>query len=172
MNCVSEFLADNYDELLMVAKRYVGNDAGDLLNDLCLHYLTSDDQRLEKLCREGDLMKYMCRSLAICGFSKTTPFYYKYKKCNENIARNYPQALLRNKEPEVKKEIDYTEDVNFINSILRELDWFDAQVFTIYYMHNHSLKTLSDGTGISKSTLYTSIKKAEKEIKEIIKRLG
>ena len=83
MRCVSLFIENNYNYLLNLSNRAVGIDfGGDLLNDLTLAYL-EDDEKYEPLCIRGELMKYICRSIAICGFSKSTRFYYKYK----NITR-------------------------------------------------------------------------------------
>jgi len=171
MSCVRKFFEDNYDELLKVATRYVKENGGDLLNDLAIFYLEKPNEKLEEMCKNGELMSYICRTMAICGFSKTTRYYYKYLKHREKLV-NYPLALLRTKEEVIENEREPKETLDFINSILQEIDWFESEVFRIYYMHNHSLKTLSDATGISKSTLYNALKKAQEEIKEKVKRLG
>ena len=168
MSCVTKFFEDNYDELLKVATRYVKGNGGDLLHDLAIFYLEDPKPKLEAMCKDGELMSYICRTMAICGFSKTTRYYYKYLKHRELLV-NYPVALLRNKEEVVENEYNTTETINYINTILQEMDWFEAEVFRIYYLHNHSLKTLSDATGISKSTLYNALRKAQEEVKEKVK---
>ena len=63
------------------------------------------------------------------------------------------------KENDVDNEYDNTELIAYINSILLTIDWFDAEVFRIYYTQSHSLKTLSNATGIS-STLYNASESA------------
>ena len=95
MSCLSKFFEKNYEELLSVATRYVGDLGGDLLNDLCVLYLEDQEDKMEAMCERGELMPYICRTLAICGFSKTTRFYYKYKKHQEKIADNYPHRYRR-----------------------------------------------------------------------------
>jgi RNA polymerase sigma factor (sigma-70 family) len=154
MSCVRKFFEDNYDELLVVATRYVKGYGGDLLNDLALFYLEEPKPKLEEMCKDGELMSYICRTMAICGFSKTT---------------RYPLALLQTKEEVVENENEKKETLDYINSILQEMDWFSSEVFRIYYLHNHSLKTLSNATGISKSTLYNALRKAQEEVKEKVK---
>ena len=168
MTCVHKFFEDNYDELVRVARRYVRDYAHDLVHDLALFYLEEDRPNLQAMCEKGELMSYICRTMAICGFSKTTRFYYKYKKHREPIV-NLPLAMLANKENDVDNEYDTTELIAYINSILLTIDWFDAEVFRIYYTQSHSLKTLSNATGISKSTLYNALKKAQEQIKEKVK---
>ena len=168
MSCISKFFEENYEDLLKVSKRYVSGYGGDLLHDLALYYLEEPRPHLEKMCKDGDLMKYICRTMAICSFSKTTRFYYKYKKYSENIV-NYPPSLLKSVDENVENEYDTSETIKYINTILHEMDWFNAEVFRIYYLHSHSLNTLSNATGISKSTLYLALKKAQKEVKEKVK---
>tara|TARA_R110001583_G_scaffold195289_2_gene371510 strand:- start:1023 stop:1559 length:537 start_codon:yes stop_codon:yes gene_type:complete len=168
MSCVRLFFEENYEELLKVSKRYVQGYGGDLLHDLAVYYLEEPRPLLEELCKKGELKKYICRTMAICSFSKTTRFYYKYKKHTEKIV-NYPAFLLKSVEDNVEKEYDTAKTMKHINSILQDMDWFNAEVFRIYYLHSHSLKTLSNATGISKSTLYNALKKAQEEVKEKIK---
>tara|TARA_R110000796_G_scaffold76294_1_gene170775 strand:+ start:2391 stop:2942 length:552 start_codon:yes stop_codon:yes gene_type:complete len=171
MSCIHKFFEENYDHILQIAQIKVGEDAGDLINDLCLSYL-EDAERITPICERGELMSYICRTIAICGFSKTSRFYYKYKKANELISRNFPQALLRNEEQIVDNVRDIDKELEVAYGILQDVSWFDAEVFRIYYLHNHSLKTLSDATGISKSTLYKSIQNTQDYLKENSKRIG
>jgi len=174
MNCISSFIQVNYDYLLSVSNRYVGVEFGsDLLNDLTLTYLENED-KYRPICERGELMKYVCRSMAICGFSKSSRFYYKYKKHNEKIARRYPIEILRETEDaySVTKQKDIDHKVSDAFSILEEIRWFDAEVFKSYYLHSHSLKTLSDATGIPKNTLYKSIQAAKEHLKENRERIG
>jgi len=160
LECINKFFEENYDYLIGVAKGRVGEHAGDLVNDLYLEYLDNPD-RFNEICERGELMKYICRTLAICSFSKTTRFYYKYKKDNTKISRYFPLVLLRNEDQYVHNEIDVNAAIDKVSCILQELPWFDREVFKIYHQHNHSLKTLSDVTKISKSTLHFSLQKTE-----------
>ena len=167
------FINSNYDYLLGLANRYVGEEyGGDLLNDLFLIYLGGDTKH-EEMCERGELMKYICRTLAICGFSKSSRFYYKYKKHRERHADRYPVEILResyNEESEPnKKEVE--SQIHMVFSILEEVRWFDANVFKSYYLHSHSLRTLSDATGIPKNTLYKSIQKAKTHLQENTERI-
>ena len=173
MGCISNFIDKNYDYLLNVSNRYVGIDyGGDLLNDLTLVYL-EDEEKYTQICERNELMSYICRSMAICGFSKSSRFYYKYKKHNEKIARRYPIEILK----AIDDQYSYTTQIDIENQIedafriLQEIRWFDAEVFKSYYLHSHSLKTLSDATGINKNTLYQSIQTAKDHLKENRKRI-
>ena len=170
MSCIKLFFEQNYDYLIEVARGRVGEDAGDLVNDLCLNYI-EDEEKILPICERGELMKYICRTLAICGFSKTSRYYYKYKKSGEKIAKNYPQVLLRNSDQDVENVQDIDMELTLGGCILQEVTWFDAEVFRIYHLHNHSLQTLSNATGISKSTIYKSIQDTKTYLKENSKRI-
>ncbi len=174
MNCIGSFVKTNYDYLLGVSNGYVGVEFGaDLLNDLTLTYL-ENEEKYRPICERGELMKYVCRSLAICGFSKSSRFYYKYKKHQEKIAKRYPIDIIRETEDAYSstKQKDIEQQVAEAFSILEEIRWFDAEVFKSYYLHSHSLKTLSDATGIPKNTLYKSIQTAKAHLKENSERIG
>ena len=173
MSCVTAFIEENYDYLLNVANVYVGQDfGGDLLNDLTIVYL-EDENKYESLCLEGDLMKYVCRTLAICKFSVSTPFYYKYKKYQENISYRYPIEIVKDKTDESSEESDdeIQRQLAHTFTLLKEIRWFDAEVFKSYYLHEHSLKTLSDATGISKSTIQLSLQTTKEYLQENSKRV-
>ena len=171
MSCIKEFIAEHYDYLLGVANHHVGEDlGGDLLNDLCAVYLKESPEHVE-LCKSGELFKYVCKTLSICGFSKTSTFYYKYKKHQEVEVQDYRierHPIEINEQSSNSK--DLSKQLTLAFSILDELKWFEASLFKAYYLHEHTLKTLSDATGIKKSTIAKSVKQAERKAKEKVKR--
>lgn len=174
MSCVSNFIETNYQYLLDMSNRYVGeNYGGDLLNDLTLTYL-ENIEKYESICKRGELMSYTSRSMAICGFSSNSRFYYKYKKHTEKLARRYPVHILASTEDDysITNQKDVDEQITEAFIVLKEIRWFDAEVFKSYYLHSHSLKSLSDATGINKNTLYQSIQKAKNYLKKNQKRIG
>ena len=173
MSCIREFIEEHYDYLLGVAEHHVGEDlGGDLLNDLCAVYLKESPAHVE-LCASGGLFKYVCKTLSISGFSKTSTFYYKYKKHQETEVRS---RRIENHQPEEEQlptlTKDNTTELTMAFSILDELKWFDATIFKAYYLHDHSLNSLANATGIKRSTIYQSIKKAESYVKEKVQRAG
>jgi|TARA_R110002020_G_scaffold201828_2_gene404700 hypothetical protein len=172
MSCIKDFITEHYDYLLGVANHHVGEDlGGDLLNDLFTVYLKESPEHVE-LCRSGELFKYVCKTLSICGFSKTSTFYYKYKKHQEVEVQDYRierHPIEINEHSSKSKDI--SKQLTLAFSILDELKWFEASLFKAYYLHNHTLKSLSDATGIKKSTIAKSVKKAERKAKENVERV-
>jgi hypothetical protein len=74
-------------------------------------------------------------------------------------------------------EYDYEADQEFetrleiIDTALSDnsdIDWFDRQLFKVYHTEDHSLTSLSQATGISRSACYNSIRKLKRTIKNKI----
>jgi len=172
MSCVRRYLTENYNHLYRLARKYVGSDlAGDLLNDLCLNYLNENDHA-EQLCERGELGAYLNRTMQICGFSSSSPFYKKYKKHTEKEARGLPMEIFRNVEQDEEKNIvDIENQIEGVFHILQEIRWIDAEIFKAYYLHEHSLNTLSDATGISRHTIYKAVKTAQAYCEENRERI-
>lgn len=164
MTCVDRYLSENYDHLYRLARKYVGEQyAGDLLNDMCLTHLSSD--KAEALCERGELGRYINRSMQICGFSQTSPFYKKYKKHHEKETGNMPMDVLPAEDVQNnEEELEY--QIQQVFTILHGVRWLDRELFKVYYLHEHSLNTLSNATGISKDTIYKSVKTAREYLQK------
>jgi len=89
------------------------------------------------------------------------------------MAHDYPLVLLK-EESALANETNYKEIENQIGEvfcILQEIRWFDAEVFKAYHLHSHSLKTLSNATGINKNTIYKAIKAAKNHLQKNTQRI-
>lgn len=163
--CLQQFLSDHYDYLSRLCCGYVGEDLGDdLMHDLCVNVIENNKDKFSELCERGELMYYLLGIIRINAFSTTTRFYYKYKKHKEHET----VVAIHNVQPQ-------THDTNIdawtsrrmadAHKMLEGLSWFDAEVFKIYYLHSHSLKTLSNATGISRTTINQALGRARRHIK-------
>jgi predicted DNA-binding protein YlxM (UPF0122 family) len=56
------------------------------------------------------------------------------------------------------------------NEALDKAYWFDAQLLRVYIEENHSIQSLHNATGISNSTIWTSMKKTKTYIKDYVKQ--
>ena len=173
MSLLHTWIEENYAYLIRVANRYVGRGlAADLIGDLCVVYLENPDKYIGMIDR-NEMMRYVCRTIHICSFSKKSRFYYKYKKHDEQMAHDYPLVLLKDNATETD-QINHQEIENQIDEvfcILQEIRWVDAEVYKAYHLHSHSLSTLSDATGISKNTIYKAIKTAQAHLEENTQRI-
>jgi hypothetical protein len=86
--------------------------------------------------------------------------YYTYQVYLDSYTKPTYQQPFKEEEEKTKKQ-QTEKRLKFVDKKLKELkekgEWFDAQVFTIYYLDNHSLNTLAKATDISRSTLHKSI---------------
>jgi RNA polymerase sigma-70 factor (ECF subfamily) len=55
------------------------------------------------------------------------------------------------------------------NEALDQTYWFDAQLLRVYLDDGHSIQSLHNATGISNSTIWTSMKKTKQHVKEYVK---
>ena len=67
-----------------IAKDSNDTDLFDLEQDTYIQLLEKDDDIIEKLYEDGQLMWYVTRILLNNIHSKTSPFYYRYKKNKVN----------------------------------------------------------------------------------------
>jgi DNA-directed RNA polymerase specialized sigma24 family protein len=170
VNCIECFVRDFYDDIKKICLAQVGEKyAEDLTHDIILVLLTREDDKYSGMCERNELLWYLIRWIKLCHYSKTTRFYYKYKRWAENVTFEYPMNAVGNL-PDTFQEMNYKEQLAEIEKLLEDIYWFEAELFKIYYLHNHSINTLTNATGISRKTIQISIKKAKDYIEEKIKR--
>ena len=160
MTCVEAFINENYDKLREIAVRCVGQNGDDLLQDMCLDLVQCETDKYEAMCERGELIYYVQRWLYLCAYSKTTRYYYKYRKWKERLTFDYPLNAVGNM-PDSYEELNHKEQLAAIEKLLESCYWFDAEIFRIYYLHNHSINTLTNATGIGRKTIQSSIKKTK-----------
>jgi hypothetical protein len=56
------------------------------------------------------------------------------------------------------------------NEALDQTYWFDAQLLRVYLEENHSIQSLHNATGISNSTIWTSMKKTKQHVKDYVNK--
>lgn len=104
----------------------------------------------------------------------TIRFQLLYK--NSNITRTYFNPLFSYNELEENIEDinENNDDIPCLNDIKKDIDkifnkikdiyWFDKEIFLYYYSNNISLRRLEQKTHIPYITLYKSIEKTKKEL--------
>ena len=68
------------------------------------------------------------------------------------------------------------ENIELVESILDELYWYDRELFKLYYFgeldgSKYTLQSLADKTGISRRSIFTTIKNVKTYIKKRIDEL-
>lgn len=180
MEKFNKYINDNYDKLLEISQKicnYIYPDYEDLLHETILELYKVKPNKLNSIIDRNELTYYIIRIFSNLYYRKDSKFNNKYKRIyliqrelQKNAKRNINHYLdLLN-----KNNIDYWEEVDkkisWIETKLHNVDWFDAQVFKIYYLEKHSLNSMSKATNINRSTLGKSIRKVKKYLKDEIKK--
>ena len=185
MSKLNKYLQKNYQKLKQVSDKITSckkNDSDDLLQDTIVALYDSDKKKIEKLIDKKELIFWIVRIMINKYRSKTSPFYKTYRKYyeklderfvmgswNEQYINNTPDRIHRIIEEDgVKQKIQLEKDIKKVNKKLKEIHWFDSEIFRIYHMmgKQFSLNKMSEETGINRNTLYKSIVKVKKAFNE------
>jgi len=64
----------------------------------------------------------------------------------------------------------FEEQLALTNEALEQTYWFDRELFKTYIEEEHSIQSLHNATGISNSTIWTSMKKTKQLIREYVEK--
>tara|TARA_R100000329_G_C7604933_1_gene214638 strand:- start:588 stop:1097 length:510 start_codon:yes stop_codon:yes gene_type:complete len=157
---LDEYLKENYNKLKDIAHNIAGvEEKDDLLSFVIEELYKCDPVRIREIIENKQMTFYVVRVMLNQYHSKTSRYFYKYKKYYqyhvtgiiESISADDYKSNKKNKE-EVEEKLQWIEDK------LKDLYWFDAEVFRIYYKENFSLSEMAKATKINKNTLYKAIK--------------
>lgn len=160
-----------YNKLLDIAKNICKTDfAEDLLHEALFVCLKYDEEKMEFIIQDGKLFFFVARIMANMYHSKTSQYYYK-------IARFYDKHTLQDCTKMSKfiftNDTAQQENIELIESILDELYWYDREMFKLYYFgeldgKRYTLQSLADKTGISRRSIFTTIKNVKEYIRKRI----
>ena len=139
------------------------NGKDDLLSFVIEELYKCDQDRIDEIIEKNQLTFYIARVMLNQYHSKTSRYYYKYNKYYEyhttttieSISADNVDYTIKDKEL-VEERLDWIEDK------LKDLYWFDAQVFKVYYLENHSLNSMAKATKINRNTLFKAISNVKK----------
>ena len=161
---LNKYLTDNYDKLKDMAYNIAGiKGKDDLLSFVIEELYKCDQDRLNEIIEKKQLTFYIARVMLNQYHSKTSRYYYKYQKYYEyhttttieSITADNTTYTIRDKEI-VEERLEWIEDK------LKDLYWFDAECFRIYYREEHSLNSMAKATKISRATIYKAINNVKK----------
>ena len=161
---LNKYLIENYDKLKDMAFNIAGkNGKDDLLSFVIEELYKCDQDRIDEIIEKNQLTFYIARVMLNQYHSKTSRYYYKYNKYYEyhttttieSISADNVDYTIKDKEL-VEERLDWIEDK------LKDVYWFDAQVFKVYYLENHSLNSMAKATKINRNTLFKAISHVKK----------
>jgi len=157
---LDEYLIKNYDKLKDVALNIAGiKEYEELLHFVIEELYKCDQIRLREIIEKKQMTFYAVRVMINQYHSKTSRYYYKYKKYYEYHTAQTIESLSADKSKSTKKKKEEVEvKLKWIEEKLKDLYWFDAEVFKLYYRENFSLSEMAKATKINKNTLYKAIR--------------
>jgi|TARA_R100000781_G_C4052248_1_gene118058 DNA-directed RNA polymerase specialized sigma24 family protein len=156
---LNKYLEDNYDKLQDVSYNITNGKGEDLLSFVIEELYKCDQQRLKEIILEKKMTFYVIRIMLNQYNSKTSRYYYKYKKYYEYHTTTTIESITAdNTEYSIKDKKEVEQKLEWIEHKLKDLYWFDAEIFRIYYREGFSLNQMAKETKISRATIYKAIK--------------
>ena len=153
------YLIKNYNKLKDIAYNITngkGND--DLLSFVIEELYKCDKERIEDIVRKKQMTFYVVRIMINQFHSKTSRYYYKYNKYYEYHVSGIVEAISPdNTETHIEEKELIEEQLGWVEEKLKDLYWFDAEVFRIYYREGFSLNEMQKETKINRNTLHKAI---------------
>ena len=143
-----------------MAHNIAGNKGkDDLLSFVVEELYKCDQERINEIIKNKQLTFYIARVMVNQYHSKTSRYYYKYNKYYEYHTTTTIESITAdNTEYTIKDKREVEERLEWIEEKLKDLYWFDAEVFRIYYKEGFSLSEMQRATKINKNTLYKAIR--------------
>tara|TARA_Y100001963_G_scaffold34919_1_gene48711 strand:+ start:40 stop:546 length:507 start_codon:yes stop_codon:yes gene_type:complete len=154
------YLIENYDKLKDISHNIAGvKEKDDLLSFVIEELYKCDQIRLKEIIEKKQMTFYVVRVMINQYQSKTSRYHYKYRKYYEyHVTTTIESLSPDNSKNNTKNKQQVEEKLAWIEEKLKDLYWFDAEVFRIYYKEGFSLSEMSKVTKINKNTLYKAIK--------------
>jgi len=150
-----------YDVALKITKGNV-SDAKDLTQDVCVIILEYDNEKMCTIIDNGHLVFWVARVML-----------NQYSRSNSTFKTKY-RTYLRSENFDVKN-FEYFDDISwhqerenkleFINEKLKDLHEYDKLLFQIYFSSGKSIRKLSKESGISVTSIYTTLKNVKNYLK-------
>lgn len=161
---LNNYLTKNYDKLKDMAFNIAKEKSDDLLSFVIEELYKCEKDRINEIITKKQMTFYIARVMVNQFYSKTSRYYYKYKKYYEYHIVEINDSITKQVPDDTKEKKIFEERLNWVEKELKKLHWFDAEIFKLYYKNSHSLNSLSRATKINRNTIYHSINKVKKHL--------
>jgi DNA-directed RNA polymerase specialized sigma24 family protein len=167
---MDEYISQNYQKLRNKVKAVTKNhqNSDDLFNDLLTNLYSKPKEYQEDLMNKNKVENWIMASAKLQFASRTSPFYYKYKKFNHDTSDIYENTLTTE-----DIEEDFTEDiVNFIKSELELYYTVYERTLTIEHLiHNKSFSEIGREYNVNRKYISETITPVKDELFKKVKEL-
>ena len=147
----------------------------------CAYNLTNNKDKAEELVQDLYLRLLEMKDCKKIMYKQDVNLYYLYRMLKSiflNGLKKQTSTLpidddLLNKPAEeysYSADNEFEERLRLTNECLDEMYWFDSKLLRVYLDESHSIQSLHNVTGISNSTIWSSLKKTKKYVKEYVKK--
>lgn len=157
---VEQFIVNNYNELLGIAKKYTKNDdwAQELLQDVIVQLY--NQKEYSGKTDVNSIRYYLVRILALNWCFPTSPFFRKIKKPSMDMGDlNEAMGMVYTQD-----ELDDHQMIDLMEEEWGELDWFRKNIFERYLVMG-SLKKVSKDTTIPLTSIARYVNTAKSDIR-------
>ena len=159
------YISKKYTKLTEISRKLTSNkypDYEDLLHEVLLELYSKKEGLIYGLIKREELLYYIVRIMINQYHSSTSPFYTKYKR-HYKLRKQYKENYIFNKgvvnNSSSWEELKTMEKrLKWIDDKCKNLNWFDVQIFKIYYLNGFSLTTMQMATKINRNTLGKSVR--------------
>lgn len=186
MNKIYIIVADCRKRFVEIAKRYSQDEnvIDDAVQELMLYFLQMNPETLKAIYvkdgKEG-IVKYGAIAVKRSLTSPRSKYFYKYRKYYTHIdgrSANPTYEVNINNPKNFNNKYHYTQTeakecpnkekhilLDKIDFQLEKIYWYDREIFKLYYS-GETLDSLAKKTKISRNSLFTTIDKVRKFLKE------
>ena len=163
---LNQELAKYYPKLLKLAEKITkGNkvDAQDLVQDLYVIILEYDQEKIKKIVENGHLVFWSARVLMNQYVRTNSAFKTKYytKLRTENYdVKNFQYF------DSIEELVEFENKLQFVKDKMNNLHEYDKLLFEIYFSSGKSILKLAKDTGISTTSIYTTLKNVKQYLKD------
>lgn len=165
---IYKLIADNRNRFVAVASRYTEdkNVIDEVVQEQMLYFMQMNQETLIDIYNKDGIegiVKYGAVAIHRAITSSRSNYYYKYRKYYTKIVEADITQV-----PEFKDDLYKKKLIHKVEKELESMYWYDKKVFEVYYNESHTLDSLAEKTGISRNSLFTTIKKVRTQLKEIL----
>ena len=171
---VYKALESGYSKFKDVALNICNDEdkASDVVQMTMLALLKMPKETLQDIHNKDGLLWYVIRIINLNIKSKTSRYYYKYNKYYELIdggtcSSSYSPDFYENKPGDNDRSTTHIR-LDAIDELLKSVYWYDRELFLTYYYGQFTLDTLAEKTGISRTSIFYTLKKVREFLKENI----
>ena len=167
---MNEYIDKNYNILRNKVKAVTKNhqNSDDLFNDLLLNLYSKSVEYQQDLINNNKVENWIMASAKLQYASKTSPFYYQYKKFNHDTSEVFENTLTTD-----DAEVDISEDVmNFIKSELEIYYSVYERTLTIEHLiHNKSYSEIGREYRVNRRYISETITPVKADLFKKVKEL-